>query len=150
MTNGWEHFLVTLDLTRLSTLTEHRTAVFSKWRNMPRGWEQARSTFRQTWSPPPENGFPLNNVRDEVKLTHTRNTSVTVHPSGTGRWFGQLGYTLPSGSGGPTRAEITANTEVLGRRIHGSVEDTKLSTNKQHSLSTSGGGQPSQRTLDDD
>ena len=35
-------------------------------------------------------------------------------------------------------AEIDApeGSRGLGRRIHGSVEDTKLSTNKQHTLST--------------
>ena len=33
-----------------------------------------------------------------------------------------------------------ANSRGLGRRIHGSVEDTKLSTNKQHSLSNDDSG----------
>jgi hypothetical protein len=34
----------------------------------------------------------------------------------------------------------------LGRRIHGSVEDTKLSTNKQHSLSAAAKLEPRLRT----
>ncbi len=34
-------------------------------------------------------------------------------------------------------AALIKTAYLLGRRIHGSVEDTKLSTNKQHSLSKS-------------
>ncbi len=61
-----------------------------------------------------ENGFPLNNVRVyEVKLTPTRNASVTVHPCGSGMtvWW-ELGYNSTLWNGGPARAEITANTAV--------------------------------------
>jgi len=37
------------------------------------------TTFRQTWDPPPENGFPFNNVRVRGQA-HTRSTSVTLYP----------------------------------------------------------------------
>ena len=35
-----------------------------------------------------------------------------------------------------TENDAPEGSRGLGRRIHGSVEDTKLSTNKQHTLST--------------
>jgi hypothetical protein len=44
----------------------------------------------------------------------------TVAPPALGKEQNQIGTNICSG---------------LGRRIHGSVEDTKLSTNKQHTLS---------------
>jgi hypothetical protein len=39
-----------------------------------------------------------------------------------------------------TAGPSTKLSRGLGRRIHGSVEDTKLSTNKQHSLWRGEGG----------
>jgi hypothetical protein len=56
----------------------------------------------------------LNNVREyEVKLTHTRNTSVTVYPCGPRTKAVALGAWLHLNPWKrEARAEITANTEV--------------------------------------
>ena len=56
---------------------------------LPLGWVQARPTFDKPRATPAENGFPLKNDEDEVRLTPTRNTSMTVLPRGRRRRFGQ-------------------------------------------------------------
>ena len=47
----------------------------------------------------------------------------------------------------PTAKHTTTSSRGLGRRIHGSVEDTKLSTNKQHSLTRMGLLDPSPKAF---
>jgi hypothetical protein len=48
----------------------------------------------------------------------------------------------PSPQKSDTQACANPVRRGLGRRIHGSVEDTKLSTNKQHTLSLKNLGAP--------
>ncbi len=53
-------------------------------------------------------------------------------------WKASLSSVLAMSSAEAELIALLLWSRGLGRRIHGSVEDTKLSTNKQHSLSGSG------------
>jgi hypothetical protein len=77
------HPVVGAGLHKTEHAHRHQTAVFRSGETCPEAGSKRALPSNNPGALPPENGFPLNNVREyEVKLTHTRNTSVTVYPCG--------------------------------------------------------------------